>query len=66
MKKILKQGSIKRWVKRCPYCDTEFEYESGDIMYNQTVHHAVVTCPSCNNELFHYNSNYSTVSTENF
>ena len=69
MKKILKQGNIKRkWVAHCPYCNTEFEYEREDIRYDQMIHATVVLCPECENEIRHLDNPSSpiSISTENF
>ena len=66
MKKILRQGSTKKYRAKCSCCDTEFEYEAEDLHYNQYVHHTTVSCPQCGSEIYHRNNPCSQISTENF
>lgn len=65
MKKILRQGSTKKFRAKCFSCDTEFEYEAEDLHYNQYVHHTTVTCPQCGSEIYHRNNPCSQITTEN-
>ena len=62
MKKILKEGS--RFRIKCPYCDGEFEYDSSDIFFSNTIIGALVSCPICNNALYHSASSKSSIITE--
>lgn len=62
MKKILKEGS--RFRIKCPYCDCEFEYDSSDIFFSNIIVGALVSCPRCNNALYHSTSSKSNIITE--
>lgn len=64
MKKILRQGSIKKYRTKCNVCDTEFEYQSTDIAFSTQLHCAVVECPSCGNMILHKYSLQSNITTE--
>lgn len=62
MKKILKEGS--KFRIKCPYCDCEFEYDSSDIFFSNIIVGALVSCPRCNNALYHSTSSKSNIITE--
>lgn len=62
MKKILKEGS--KFRIKCPYCDCEFEYDSSDIFFSNIIVGALVSCPRCNNALYHSTSSRSNIITE--
>lgn len=62
MKKILKEGS--KFRIKCPYCDCEFEYDSSDIFFSNILIGALVSCPRCNNSLYHAASSKSNITTE--
>lgn len=62
MKKILKEGS--KFRIKCPYCDCEFEYDSSDIFFSNVIIGALVSCPRCNNALYHSTSSRSNIITE--
>lgn len=62
MKKILKEGS--KFRIKCPYCDCEFEYDSSDIFFSNIIIGALVSCPRCNNALYHSSSSKSNIITE--
>lgn len=62
MKKILKEGS--KFRIKCPYCDCEFEYDSSDIFFSNVIVGALVSCPRCNNALYHSTSSRSNIITE--
>lgn len=62
MKKILKEGS--KFRIKCPYCDCEFEYDSSDIFFSNIIVGALVSCPRCNNSLYHSTSSRSNIITE--
>ena len=62
MKKILKEGS--KFRIKCPYCDCEFEYDSSDIFFSNIMIGALVSCPRCNNALYHAASSKSNITTE--
>ena len=62
MKKILKE--VSRFRIKCPYCDCEFEYDSSDIFFSNIIVGALVSCPRCNNALYHSTSSRSNIITE--
>lgn len=62
MKKILKE--VSRFRIKCPYCDCEFEYDSSDIFFSNIMIGALVSCPSCNNLIYHSDSSKSNITTE--
>ena len=62
MKKILKE--VSRFRIKCPYCDCEFEYDSSDIFFSNIMIGALVSCPRCNNALYHAASSKSNITTE--
>ena len=62
MKKILKE--VSRFRIKCPYCDCEFEYDSSDIFFSNILIGALVSCPRCNNALYHAASSKSNITTE--
>ena len=62
MKKILKE--VSRFSIKCPYCDCEFEYDSSDIFFSNIMIGALVSCPRCNNALYHAASSKSNITTE--
>lgn len=62
MKKILK--GVSRFRIKCPYCDCEFEYDSSDIFFSNIIIGALVSCPRCNNALYHAASSKSNITTE--
>lgn len=62
MKRILKEGS--KFRIKCPYCDCEFEYDSSDIFFSNIMIGALVSCPRCNNALYHAASSKSNITTE--
>lgn len=67
--KIIKEGTIKPNVYRveCKECGCIFEYESGDIFYDEPYANALllapdmcrfyVRCPQCHNECEHTEQN---------
>lgn len=67
MKRILRKVE-SRFVTKCYYCDTEFEYELSDVetKWNQRAlaHFKVVTCPCCGRELLHHDSIKSDIYTQ--
>lgn len=62
MKRILKEWS--KFRIKCPYCDCEFEYDSSDIFFSNIMIGALVSCPRCNNALYHAASSKSNITTE--
>ena len=66
MKKILRQGNTKKYRAKCPYCDTEFEYQREDIRLtlNSVVKMRYVTCPVCNNAVLNQGNPSSNLTTE--
>lgn len=58
MKKIIKQGNIKKKIAVCHECGTEFTFCKSDIekrvnehVYSSTPIVQFVTCPICNEEI---------------
>ena len=64
MKKILKLGSTKKYRAKCAVCDTEFEYQRSDIMYDARVQARVVECPNCGILIEHQGNPGSNITTE--
>ena len=64
MKKILRQGSTKKYRARCMVCDTEFEYQKSDVFYEKRVQMRVVECPDCGSLIRHQGNPSSNVTTE--
>lgn len=62
MKKILNE--VSKFRIKCPYCDCEFEYDSSDIFFSNIMIGALVSCPRCNNALYHSTSSRSNIITE--
>ena len=63
MKKILRK-TLSKYRSKCPYCDCEFEYDSSDIFFSNILIGALVSCPRCNNALYHSTSSRSNIITE--
>lgn len=64
MKKILRQGNIKKYRAKCPVCDTEFEYQRSDVAYSNDLQGAVVECPDCGMLIQHHGNPSSNITTE--
>lgn len=64
MKKILKLGNTKKYRAKCHVCDTEFEYQRTDIMYDARVQTTVVECPNCGILIEHNGNPSSNITTE--
>ena len=64
MKKILRQGSTKKYRARCAVCDTEFEYQKSDVFYEKRVQMRVVECPGCGILIQHKGNPGSNITTE--
>ena len=63
MKKILRQVGTKYRAK-CYQCDTEFEYESSDLVHSNAFKFIGVTCPNCGSLLEHKGNPSSKLTTE--
>ena len=57
MKKILRQGSIKKYRAKCPVCDT-------DVIYINDLPVAVVECPDCGMPIQHKENPSSNITIE--
>jgi len=64
MKKILRQGSTKKYRARCAVCDTEFEYQVPDLIFIKKLNMVCVECPNCNILIQHKGNPSSNITTE--
>lgn len=64
MKKILRQGSTKKYRAKCPVCDTEFEYQTTDLVFIEGVPVICVECPDCGMPIQHKGNPSSNITTE--
>jgi phage terminase large subunit GpA-like protein len=64
MKKILRQGSTKKYRAKCNCCDTEFEYQVDDLVFIKKLNMVCVECPNCNILIQHKGNPSSNITTE--
>ena len=64
MKKILRQVNIKKYTVKCHCCDTEFEYQTNDLIFVRKVGMTCVECPSCGILIQHKGNQSSQITTE--
>lgn len=64
MKKILRQGNTKKYRAKCGCCDTEFEYQTSDLVFVKRVSVICVECPSCGILIQHKGNPSSNITTE--
>lgn len=69
MKKILKQGNIKKYRAKCPCCDTDFEYQVSDLVFIKKINKicvgmVCVECPSCGRLIKHKGNPSCNITTE--
>ncbi len=64
MKKILRQGNIKKYRAMCSCCDTEFEYQASDLLFVKSLNEIVVECPSCGILIKHKGNPSTNLTTE--
>lgn len=64
MKKILRQGSTKKYRAKCFACDTEFEYQTSDLVFIKRVLMTCVECPNCGILIQHVGNPSSKLTTE--
>lgn len=57
MKKILRPGSLIKFVTNCPCCDCEFEYTRQDVVTNTPDHIPFIICPWCGRYIRHEGRN---------
>jgi hypothetical protein len=64
MKKILRQGNTKKYRTKCYVCDTEFEYQTSDLIMVKQFGMICVGCPHCNTLIEHKGNPSSNITTE--
>ena len=50
--KVIKEGKLPtKYSCKCPYCNTEFEFEDNEIKHSFFYPHNYIKCPVCNKQL---------------
>jgi len=59
--KIIKEGKVTKFIKTCPDCGCEFEYETSDLQTDYSIrlatypykYNTYIVCPCCGRHIHH-------------